>query len=99
MSSGSVSIEPRADVERVAIVKHVDLGALAGAVELDGRDLVEVVDERRSDPDLLVELAVDDGRLGRALDANGFLVRVVGRGLRRGAAGDDRERQRRECGR
>jgi hypothetical protein len=61
-------------------------------------DLVKVATSGAR-PDLLVELAVDDGRLGGALDANGLLVRVVGRRLRRGAAGEQHKRQRRECGR
>ena len=45
--------EPHADVERVAVVENVDLGALARRVALDGRDLMEVVDERRAHPQLL----------------------------------------------
>ena len=50
---------------------------------------MKVRDERRADPDLLVELAVDDGRLGGALDADGFLL-----ARRRAAAAPRRARRR-----
>src|SRR6185503_11842927 len=48
-------------------------------------------------PDLLAQVAVDDGRLGGTLDADGFLLRVVGGRLRRNGPGcsDDGERRQR----
>jgi hypothetical protein len=69
---GLAVVETRADIERVAVVKHVDLGALARCVELDGRDLMEVVDHGRALPHLLVEHAVDRRPLRGALDAHAF---------------------------
>jgi hypothetical protein len=73
-------VETRADIQRVAIVEDVHLAALARRIELDGVDLMEVVDDGGALPDFLGEIPVDDGRLGRSLDAYAF--RLLGRGLR-----------------
>ncbi len=78
--------EPHADVERVAVVENVDLGALARRVALDGRYLMEVGERRRAHPQLFAQVAVDRRRFGRALDADGLLLGIDRRRLRRGSA-------------
>ena len=66
MPAGSSSLREHAEVERLVVVEHPDLGIEGGRLAFPRLVLHEVARERRLGPRGLVERAVESNRAGRA---------------------------------
>jgi predicted permease len=81
-------VQPHADVQCLLVVRNTQLGPFRRGFPLIGLSLRELGRRRRAEPDLLVELAVDDNRSGgsNGMD-DGCAVRRAGLSGRRSRDG------------
>ena len=88
----------RGDVDVLGVVEQIDDRALGGLAIFDGRDLVQILDDRGVLPHGVVDAAVDDGRDVGVLRRRRFRLLCYGGRAKHQASGDREVGKRRATG-